>query len=127
MGSGEVQDRPVARPLLEKVIAVVGDENVVRGPDVAEAKGNEVPLAKAVLIEPRDALGVAREVFADKGVDSDAVRDVVLDELDAPLVVPNRRCRTGPWSQGDDIPESCKPRKRGQRTFVTRREKLKDV
>jgi len=115
------------------VIAVACDEDGVVALDVAEGQRNDAPLAKPVLIEARDAVG---EVLGDKGFDSDAVRDVVLDDLDALPIIPNRSRRKQPWPWDDAMREAYKRRNRVERAFAkakqfrrfaTRYEKLKDV
>ncbi|MDG3005435.1 transposase [Paludisphaera mucosa] len=119
-----------------KVIAVNRDEDGVVALDVAEGQRNDAPLAEAVLIGARDAVGVVREVLGDKGSDSDAVSDVILDDLDALPVVPNRSNRKEPWPWDDEMREIYKQRNRVGRAFskakqfrrfATRYERLKDV
>lgn len=118
------------------MIAVACDEDGVVALDVVEGQRNDAPLAKSVLIEARDAVGVVREVLGDKGFDSDAVRGVVLDDLDALPVIPNRKNRKEPWPWDDEMREIYKQRNRVERAFAkakqfrrfaTRYEKLKDV
>jgi transposase len=88
-----------------------------------------------VLIEALDADGKVAEVLGDKGFDSVAVRDVILDELDALPVISNRRNRKEPWPRDDEMCEIDKQRGRVElafakakqfRRFGTKNEKLKD-
>ncbi len=118
------------------MIAVACDEDGVVALDVAEGQRNDAPLAKSVPIEARDAVGGVAEVLGDEGFDSDAVRDVVLDDLDALPVIPNRKDRKEPWPWDDEMREIYKRRNRVERAFAkakqfrrfaTRYEKLKDV
>ena len=99
------------------MIAVACDEDGVVALGVAEGQRNDAPLAKAVLIEARDAVGKVREVLGDKGFDSDAVRDVVLDDLDALPVIPNRSNRKDPWPWDEEMQETYKERNRAERAF----------
>ncbi len=78
------------------MIAVACDEDGVVALDVVEGHRNDAILADAVLIEARNAVGGVDEVLGDKGFDSDAVRDVVLNDLDALPVIPNRCNRKEP-------------------------------
>ncbi|MDG3007583.1 IS5 family transposase [Paludisphaera mucosa] len=136
-GGGEAQALGRSRcGFTTKVIAVACDEDGAVALDVDEGQRNDAPLARAVLIEARDAVGVVREVLGDKGFDSDAVRDVVLDDLDALPVIPNRSNRKEPWPWDDEMREIYKQRNRVERAFAkamqfrrfaTRYEKLKDV
>jgi transposase len=73
---------------------------------------------RVVLIEARDAVGVVRDVLGDKGFDSDAVRDVVLDDLDALPVIPNRSHRKTPWPWDDEMRGIYKQRNRVERVFA---------
>jgi len=54
----------------------------------------------------------------DEGFDSDAVRDVVLDDLDALPVIPDRKNRREPWPWGDDLRELSRQRNRVERAFA---------
>jgi transposase len=118
------------------VIAVACDEDGVVALDVAGGQRNDAPLAEAVLTEARDAVGRVDEVLGDKGFDSDAVRDVILDDLDALPVIPNRSNRKEPWPWDDEMREIYKQRNRVERAFAkakqfrrfaTRYDKLRDV
>jgi len=57
-------------------------------------------------------------VIADEGFDTDAVRDVVLDDLDALPVIPDRKNRRGPWPWVDELRELYKHRNRVERAFA---------
>jgi transposase len=104
--------------------------------DVAEGQRNDAPLAEPVLSEAAEALDPIDEVLADKGFDSDAIRDAILEGLDALPVIPNRANRKAPWYWDGEMAETYKQRNRierafGQakqfRRFATRYEKLRDV
>jgi transposase len=104
--------------------------------DVAEGQRNDAPLAEPVLSEAAEALDHIDEVLADKGFDSDAIRDFCLEGLDALPVIPNRSNRKEPWYWDDEMRETYKQRNRVERAFgkakqfrrfATRYEKLRDV
>jgi transposase len=114
------------------------DEDSVVAIDVAEGQRNDAKLARGVLIEARDAVGGAAEVLGGEGFDSVAVRDVILDDLDALPAIPNRRNRKESWPWDNEMSEAYKQRNRVERAFAkakqfrrfafaTRYEDLKDV
>jgi transposase len=89
-----------------------------------------------VLAEAKAAVGAVDEVLGDKGFDADAVRGVILEELDALPVIPNKVNRKEPWPWDDEMQETYKERNRVERGFgkakqfrgfATRYDKLKDV
>jgi transposase len=104
--------------------------------DIAEGQRHDAKLAGPVLAEAKGAVGAVDEVLADKAFDSDEIRGVILDELDALPVIPNKRNRKEPWPWDEEMQESYKQRNRVERLFskakqfrgfATRYEKLKDV
>jgi transposase len=114
----------------------VRDEDSVVAVDVAEGQRHDARLAGPVLAEAKKAVGTVDEVLADKAFDSDEIRCVILDELDALPVIPNKRNRKEPWPWDEEMQESYKQRNRVERLFgkakqfrgsATRYEKLKDV
>jgi transposase len=118
------------------VIAVARDEDGVVAVDVAEGQRHDAKLADPVLAEAKVAVGVVDEVVADKGFDSDAIRGVILEDLDALPVIPNRKNRIEPWPWDDEMAGWYKERNRIERAFgkakqfrrfATRYEKLRDV
>jgi transposase len=118
------------------VIAVARDEDGVVAVDVAEGQRNDAVLAAPVLAEAKRAVGVVDEVLADKGFDSDEVRGVILEEMDALPVIPNRSNRREPWPWDEAMAGAYADRNRVERGFgkakqfrgfATRYDKLKDV
>ena len=104
--------------------------------DVAEGQRHDARLAASVLVEAKAVVGVVDEVLADKAFDADAVRGMILDELDALPVIPNKKNRVDPWPWDETMAEAYKQRNRIERglckakqfrRFATRYEKLKDV
>jgi transposase len=106
--------------------------------DVAKGQRNDAKLAAPVLAEAKEAVGHVNEVLGDKGfdADADAVRGVILEELDALPVIPNKMNRKEPWPWDDEMREAYKERNRVERGFgkakqfrgfATRYKKLKDV
>lgn len=112
------------------------DEDGVVAVDVAEGQRHDAVLAAPVLAEAKAAVGRVDEVLADKAFDCDAVRGVILKELDALPVIPNKANRKEPWPWDDPMREVYKERNRAERGFgkakqfrgiATRYDKLKDV
>ena len=112
------------------------DEDGVVAVDVAEGQRHDAKLAGPVLAEAKAAVGAVDEVLADKGFDADSVRGMILEELDALPVIPNKKNRKEPWPWDEEMAESYKERNRIERgfgkakqfrRFATRFEKLKDV
>jgi transposase len=104
--------------------------------DVAEGQRHDAPPAEPVLSEAAEALDHIDEALADKGFDSDAIRDFCLEGLDALPVIPNRRNRKEPWYWDGEMRETYKQRNRVERAFgkakqfrrfATRDERLRDV
>lgn len=104
--------------------------------DVAGGRRNDAPLAEPALDRAHAALGRIDEVLADRAFDSDAIRGAILDRLDAPPVIPNKRNRTDPWPWDGAMEGAYKERNRVERgfakakqfrRFATRYEKLKEV
>lgn len=104
--------------------------------DVAEGQRHDAKLAAPVLAEAKAAVGRVDEVLADKGFDSDAIRGVILEDLDALPVIPNKRNRVAPWPWDEEMAEAYEERNRVERGFgkakqfrgfATRYDKLKDV
>jgi transposase len=118
------------------VIAVARDEDGVVAVDVAEGQRHDAVLAAPVLAEARTAVGLVDEVLADKGFDSDEVRGVILGQLDALPVIPNKVNRREPWPWDESMRAAYKERNRAERGFgkakqfrgfATRYDKLKEV
>ena len=104
--------------------------------DVVERQRHDAKLAGPVLAEAKEAVGTVDEVLADKAFDSDEIRGVILDGLDALPVIPNKRNRKEPWPWDEETRESYEQRNRVERLFgkakqfrgfATRYERLKDV
>lgn len=117
-------------------MAVACDEDGVIAVDVAEGQRNDAPLAEPVLDRAHERLGRIDQVLADRAFDSDAIRGAILDRLDAPPVIPNKKNRTAPWPWDEQMQETYKERNRVERgfakakqyrRFATRYEKLKEV
>jgi transposase len=115
---------------------VACDEDGVVAVDLAAGQRHDAPLAEPVLAEAAAALERIDEVVADKGFDSDAIRDACLGELDALPVIPNRSNRKEPWYRDEVMAATYRQRNRIERAFAkakqfrrfaTRYEKLKDV
>jgi transposase len=122
--------------LSTKIVAVACDEDGVIAVDLAEGQCHDAPLALPVLAEARATLGRIDEVLADKGFDSDAIRQTCLEVHDALPVIPNKVNRKDPWPWCDAMIKTYKERNRVERVFgkakqfrrfATRYEKLKDV
>lgn len=112
------------------------DEDGVVAVDVAEGQRHDAKLAEPVLAEAKAAVGRVDVVLADKGFDSDAVRGLILEELDALPVIPNKVNRKEPWPWDDEMREANRQRNRVERGFgkakqfhgfATRYDKLKEV
>jgi transposase len=115
---------------------VARDEDGVIAVDVAQGQRHDARLAAPVLAEAKQAVGPVDEVLGDKGFDSDAIRGVILEDLDALPVIPNKRNRKEPWPWDEGMAEAYKQRNRIERgfgkakqfrRFATRYEKLRDV
>ena len=121
--------------LTTKVIAVARDEDGVVAVDVAEGQRHDAVLAAPVLAEAMAAVGRVDEVLADKGFDSDEVCGLILDELGALPVIPNKVNRREPWPWHEAMRDAYRDRNRAERglgkakqlrSFATRYDKLKD-
>jgi transposase len=103
--------------------------------DIAEGQRNDAPLALPVLAQAKEVLGRVDEVLADKGFDSDEIREGCLDDLDALPVIPNKSNRKELWPWDDEMTVIYKERNRVERAFgkakqfrrfATRYEKLRE-
>jgi len=85
--------------------------------DVADWQRHDAKLAGPVLSEAQAAVGRVDEVLADKGFDADAVRGIILEELDALPVIPNRVNRREPWPWDAGMARTYRDRNRVKRGF----------
>jgi transposase len=122
--------------LSTKVVAVASDEDGVIAVDIDEGQRHDARLAEPILTEAKAAIGVIDEVLGDKAFDSDAIRGIILDDLDALPVIPNKTNRKEPWPWDEEMAEAYKQRNRIERLFgkakqfrrfATRYDKLRDV
>jgi transposase len=98
--------------------------------DVVPGQANDAPLMGRMVDATVARVPVVDEVVADKGFDSDAIREDLIDRGICP-VIPNKKNRTDPWPFD---PVAYRERNRVERLFgkvkqfrrvATRYEKLK--
>ena len=84
---------------------------------IAEGQRSDAVLAKPVLEQAKKAVGRIDEVLADKGFDSDEIREACLDDHDALPVIPNKVNRKEPWPWDESMKETYKQRNKVERPY----------